>query len=101
MVVVQWKPRFVQECDLQDLGQPQLPGWVALQVDTISKQHEEVGFAHDALGELGIDQVHGDVLGGKLALLAHVSQRLCQVDEGATAVRGGQKQDGEVRRRLV
>jgi hypothetical protein len=46
--------------------------------------------------ELRVDQVHVDLLLPDIALLRHLCQGSCQVDDRVTAVVLGEEQNGEV-----
>lgn len=101
-----------------DLGQADLPRRVAVQLDVGAEDQQEVGFRFDHvrrggcsagdvsiggglrrlrgdLADLGVDQLHADVVGRELAVLRHLGQRLGQVDEGLAAVRGGEEEHGQ------
>ena len=39
-LVEQWEPHSVEGCDLQNLGESQLPRRIAFQMDIISEQHQ-------------------------------------------------------------
>lgn len=91
----------IERVDLQYLGQSDLPRRIALELDARPKQNQQVRLAHDALGDLGVNQLHADVRGRQLLLLRHFGQRLGQVNERATPILGAEQQDRQVRQRAA
>lgn len=81
---------------VKDLRQPHLPRRIAVQTHMRAEQDQQVRLAHDALADLGVDQVERDVGGRQLGALRHFRQRLGEVDEGEAAVVGGEEEDREV-----
>lgn len=72
----------------KDFGQADLPRRVARELDVGAEENQQVGFGHDALGELGVDEFLGDVAGRELALLGHVGEGACEIDNRFAAVLG-------------
>ena len=70
------------------LGQSDLPGRVARELDIGAEEDEEVGLGHDALGQFVVDELHGDVLGREFPLLGHLSQGPGEVDDRLPAILG-------------
>lgn len=80
----------------QDLSQPQLPWWVPLQLHGWAEQDQEIRLTADMVAELRVNQVHVDLLLPDIALLCHLCQGSCQVNDRVAAVVFGEKQNGEV-----
>ena len=69
-----------------NLCEADLPGRIALQLDVGAKQYEKIWLCHHAFGDLGVDQVEGDVIGRKFVPLRHLGQGLRKVDERRSPV---------------
>ena len=82
--------------NLQDFRQPQLPRRVSLQLHGRAEQNQQIGLAAHMIAQLRIDQVHVDLLLSHIALLRHLGQRPCQVDNRVAPVVLGEQQDSEV-----
>jgi hypothetical protein len=80
----------------ENLRQPHLPRWIPLQHSLIPEQQQQIRLAHDALRNLGLNQLLRNVRGSQFVGLRHVGEGLCQVDEGLAAVGVVEEEDGEV-----
>ena len=60
------------------------------------EQQQQIGLAHDALTDLGVNQVKRDIGRREFGALGHFRQSFGQVDEGGAAVFGGEEEEGQV-----
>jgi hypothetical protein len=80
----------------QDLSEPQLPWRVPLQLHGWAEQDQEIRLTADMVAELRVDQVHVNLLLPDIALLRHLCQSPCQVNDRVAAVVFREKQNSEV-----